>query len=63
MHAEGVQLLGRLLVVVALPREAHAHAARNPLNTLRPQELVELGVNTHVLRSDQRDMNEPQDQP
>lgn len=36
VRAESVQLLGRLLIIVALARQPHAHAAGNTLYALAP---------------------------
>ncbi|CAH0373173.1 unnamed protein product, partial [Pelagomonas calceolata] len=45
-----VQLLGRLLVLVALPRQPHAHAVGHVPDALRPDVLVEFRVNSHIRR-------------
>ena len=45
---DAVQLLGRLFILVSLAGHTHAHARRHVLDTVRPQKLVQTGVDTDV---------------
>lgn len=47
--AQRVQLLSRLLVVVALSRKAYSHTAWHRLDALAPQKFVQLGIHTYIL--------------
>ena len=46
---QGVQLVGGVLVFVALAAEANADAVRDIADTLRPDGLVQVGVDADVL--------------
>ena len=43
-------LLLSILILVALPGQAHAHTPRHIADTVAPKELVQLRVDAHVLR-------------
>lgn len=43
----------RLLIVVALARQPHTHAAGDGLNALAPQKLVQLRVHANILKEQQ----------
>ena len=48
MGDEGVELVGGVLILVPQPGEAHAHPEGGAAHPLRPDGLVQPGVNAHV---------------